>query len=287
MVDAQPRHQFDPPVEDRVVIAPRPVCILCPDDHVGVRVEALVIPRVLVQRRRDDLLSCVGQKPHVWDKGLEMGVAPHVEPLDAGDGRRVLPKVEVVVPLGRGREFPADDREPDVECSELPAFCIQFDCRNVLTGGGVGRDGDRYPHRTDVPGLQVENIDVVEHIRDQMRRVDCRIVIAAFVAELVAQDIANESGLGGISGKRICVRLERSHLDLYAFCTGRGPEQQLSGDPFAAPSLQPDGCYRCYIRDHRTSENGVRAHERGVKPLGNARPVGERVGRGVGQFVER
>ena len=48
VVDSQTRHQFDPPVEDRVVIAPRSVCILCPDDHVGVGVEALVVPRVLV-----------------------------------------------------------------------------------------------------------------------------------------------------------------------------------------------------------------------------------------------
>ena len=198
--------------------------MLRPDDHVGVGVETLVVPRVLVQCRRDDLLSRIGQQLHIRDKGLEMGVAPHVEALDAGDGRRMLPEVEVVVPLGWGREFPADDREPDAERSELPAFCIQFDCRNILTGGGVGRDGDRYPHRTDVPGLQVENIDVVEHVRDQMRRVDRRIVIAAFVAELVAQDIADESGPGGISGKRICVRLERFHLDLHAVRTGGGPE---------------------------------------------------------------
>ena len=216
-----------------------------------------------------------------------MGVAPHVEPLDAGDGRGVLPEVEVVVPFGRGREFPADDRKPDVERSELPAFCIQFDCRNVLSGRGVGRDGDRYPYRTDVPGLYVENIDVVEHVRNQMRRVDRRIVIAAFVAELVAQNIADESGLGGISGKRVPVRLERPHLDLYAVRTGSGPEQQLGGNSFAAPSFQPGGCRGYYVRGDRTFENGVCAHERGVESSGNARPVGERVGRGVGQFVER
>lgn len=72
-----------------------------------------------------------------------------------------------------------------------------------------------------------------------MRRVDRRIVIAAFVAELVAQNIADESGLGGISGKRVPVRLERPHLDLYAVRTGSGPEQQLGGNSFAAPSFQP------------------------------------------------
>ena len=286
-VDSQTRHQFDPPVEDRVVVAPRSVCILCPDDHVGIGVEALVVPRVLVQRRGDDLLAGVGQQPHVRDKGLEVGVAPQVEPFDAGDGRRVLPEVEVVVPFGRGREFPADDRESDVECSELPPFCIHFYRRSVLSGGGVGRDGYRYPHRTDASGLYVENLDVVEHVRNQVRRVDRRIVIAAFVAELVAQDIADESGAGGVFGKRVPVRSERLHLDLYAFRTGGGPEQQLGGHPFAAPSLQPGGCRGRCVRGDRTSENGVRAHERGVEPSGNVRPVGERVGRGVGQFVER
>ena len=47
-------------------------------------------------------------------------------------------------------------------------------------------------------------------------------------------------------------------------------------------------CAACH-RPHspHTFENGVCAHERGVEPSGNARPVGERVGRGVGQFVER
>ena len=136
-------------------------------------------------------MAGVGQQPHVRDKGLEVGVAPQVEPFDAGDGRRVLPEVEVVVPFGRGREFPADDRESDVECSELPPFCIHFYRRSVLSGGGVGRDGYRYPHRTDASGLYVENLDVVEHVRNQVRRVDRRIVIAAFVAELIAQDIAD------------------------------------------------------------------------------------------------
>jgi hypothetical protein len=55
-----------------------------------------------------------------------MGIAPHVEPLNAGDSRRVLPEVKIIVPLGRRRELPANDREFDVERLELLAFCKQF-----------------------------------------------------------------------------------------------------------------------------------------------------------------
>ena len=216
-----------------------------------------------------------------------MGIAPHVEPLNAGDSRRVLPEVKIIVPLGRRRELPANDREFDVERLELLAFCKQFDCRNILSGGGVCRDGDRYPHRTDVSSLYVENIDIVEHVRNQVRRVDRGIVIAAFVAELIAQDIADESSLGDIFGKRVSVRSKWSHLDLYAVCTGGGPEQQLGRYPFASPSFQLGRCRGSYIRSDRASENSVRAHERGMEPLGNARPIGECVGRGVGQFIER
>ena len=79
-VDAQPLHELHPAVEGRIVVCPRAVGALRPDDHVGVGVVALVVPRILVERRRDDLLSGVGQRLHHGAERLEMGVAPHLRP---------------------------------------------------------------------------------------------------------------------------------------------------------------------------------------------------------------
>ncbi len=65
-----------------------------------------MVPRVLVERRRNDLLSGVGEHPHQRTQGVEVRVAPQGETHYPRRGRRMLPEVEVVTPLRRAGQTP-------------------------------------------------------------------------------------------------------------------------------------------------------------------------------------
>ncbi|MPN00144.1 hypothetical protein SDC9_147338 [bioreactor metagenome] len=86
LIDAQIHHELYPTVENGIVETPAPVFVLRPDNHVGIRIKALVVPGVLVQGSSNHFLSRIGQHLHQRFHFLEMGVAPQLQVVYTGYG---------------------------------------------------------------------------------------------------------------------------------------------------------------------------------------------------------
>ena len=283
-VDAQPLHELHPAVEGRIVVCPRAVGTLRPDDHVGVGVVALIVPRILVERRRDDLLSGVGQRLHHGAERLEMGVAPHLRPLDARHGGGMLPQIEVVPPLGGCGKRAAGDLHGQFE-PLLVAVAGDRHRRAVESGRSILRHVDGDPYRTHRAGFERHRRPLVEHVGSQHRREILRLALAAAAGEFVAHHVAHETGAHRtfgqppfIGGQHPC----RTDEPLHGL---RTPYEQLRRHPLAAPCRQAARRPRLHVRQLRLAEAAIRRHERRAGSIAGRRPVGE-CGRRIGHFLK-
>ena len=285
-VDPLPGAKSDPAVEERIVVHPSAVSALGPVDHVFIGVETLVVPRVLVERRRDDLLSGVGEHPHQRTQGVEVRVAPQGETHYPRRGRRMLPEVEVVTPLRRAGQTPLLHAEFEGQFEAFHAAARHFDAGAVDACRRVVRHGDGQPHRTRSARIHVEAAERVEHVGRERNREIAVLAVAAARTERVGEHVTHEAGLRDSGGKTSAVRAEFPDAALHASDAVDAPQYQLGRNPFAAPCRQAAFGLRGAGHDGAGVTFVGRAPS-GMQARSDARPVGERIGRRIVRLAER
>ena len=242
-----------------------------------------MVPRVLVEGCGDDLLSGVGQNLHRAAQRLEVGVAPELHTLGAGYGRRVLPQVEVVAPLRRGRKQVVLHLQLEGQAYLAAAVTARDGyLRAVDAGRGVGRNVDRDPYRTRRARRHVEAVERVEHVGLQYGRVVLRAGAYTLGVALVGDGVAYESRRGDLGGEGCTVGGEvvgRAHDALGA----RGaPQNCLCRYALTAPRRQTYAL-RGILRGggYRTAVEAVGAAPHGVEALADAIPRRRVGGNGV------
>ena len=199
-VDTQTLHQFDPAIENGVVVRPRAVGVLRPDDHIGIGVVTLIVPRILVERRRNDLLSGVGQKFHHRFQRLEVSVAPYRHPFDARHGGGMLPQVEVITPLGGCGERTARNLHLQIE-RLFAAVADDRHRRAVAARRSISRHVDRNPYGTHRAGVERHLRTLVEHVGREHRSKVFGLPRTAAAGEFVAHHIPHETRAGRAVGQ--------------------------------------------------------------------------------------
>ena len=192
-------HKFNPAVEHSVVVLPRSVETFDACHHTVVVVLGLSVPRLVHDARCDRLLSDVGKHLHNRAHGVEVRLAPQRHLIVACHGIRVLPEVEVQVPVARTGQCAVQYLHAELQHMVVHSAATHGERAGVCAGLGVLGHPYVQPQRLRRLALHGQPLVDVERVGNH-GRVPFGFVLAAsasalaVLVKLVGHHVAHEVG---------------------------------------------------------------------------------------------
>ena len=254
LVDAYSQHKFHPAVEHRIIISPSPVYLLDAGNHAVEMVFSLSRPRLVHDAGGDGFLSGIGQHLHNRAHQFEMFLTPQRYVVVTSYSIRILPQIEMELPVPGSRERPVHHLHLHLQLLGLHPFSRQCQSSLIFPGRCLGRNLNFQPNRLDTASSNIPYLNNIYRVGHQ-RRIPLRLVgsfaattLSVFI-QLVCHHVANKTRCQRRSRYHIFPLSQVRYLQPGLFDIRIRVKERLGMDAFPFPTCPAPRFLRADIRN--------------------------------------
>ena len=238
-------HELHPLVEHRIIVHPRTVQLLHPENHAIVMVFRLSGPRLVHDAGGNSPLPHIGQHLHDRTHGIKVLLAPQRHLIVTRHGIRILPQVQMKRPFLRFRQRTVHYLDFKRQFHGLKILSRHRQRTFILSGACISRYPYIQPHRLRTARLNFTYPHNIKHIGHHGRIPLCLILTRAttptsILVQFIRHYITYKIRIHGRGGNYRRTVLQFTDSNFRSFQFFLRPKHSLCIHTLSFPSLQPE-----------------------------------------------